>query len=60
MFTHTCTACSTRYLIFSSQVTGIRNSDEGVTLDFLCWCDAPQSQLTGKAADLRSREAVAA
>ncbi|WP_341924541.1 hypothetical protein [Nocardioides psychrotolerans] len=60
MFAHTCTACSTRYLIFPSQVTGIRNSAEGVTVDFVCWCDAPQSQVTGKAAGRRHREAVAA
>ena len=60
MFAHTCTACSTRVLIFPNQITAVRNSDEGIVVDFSCWCDAPQTQLMGKAAARRSRESVAA
>ncbi|MDP2775451.1 MAG: hypothetical protein Q8O61_17995 [Nocardioides sp.] len=60
MFAHTCSACSTRYLIFPSQIAAVRNTDEGIAVDFTCWCDAPQTLVTGKAAVRRGREAVAA
>lgn len=60
MFAHTCTACSTRYLIFPGQVTAVRNLDEGIVVDFTCWCDAPQTQVTGRAATLDERRLVAA
>ena len=60
MFAHTCTACSTRVVIFPSQITAVRNSADGIAVDFTCWCDAPQTQVTGKVATQRRHEAVAA
>ena len=60
MFAHTCSACSTRFVIFPSPITAVRNTDAGIAVDFTCWCDAPQTLVTGKAAALHSCEAVAA
>ena len=50
MFAHTCTSCRQRKLIFPSQVTGLVNTDEGIVVAFTCWCDAPQTMLTGRRA----------
>ena len=43
MFDSTCTECRTRYLIFPSQVTLLTNTDDGVVLDYVCWCGAEQA-----------------
>lgn len=47
MFTHTCSACHRRELIFPSQVTGMENTDQGIVVTFTCWCDAEQTMITG-------------
>ena len=47
MFTHTCSACHRRELIFPSQVTGMENTDHGIVVTFTCWCDAEQTMVTG-------------
>lgn len=47
MFTHTCSACHRRELIFPSQVTGMANTDHGIVVTFTCWCDAEQTMVTG-------------
>lgn len=47
MFTHTCTACHRRELIFPSQITGMETTGHGIVVSFTCWCDAPQTMLTG-------------
>lgn len=48
MFTHHCTACDRRQLIFASQVLGLANTDHGIiVVSFRCWCGSEQSQVTG-------------
>ena len=47
MFTHTCSACHRRELIFPSQITGMENTDHGIVVTFTCWCDAEQTMVTG-------------
>lgn len=59
MFRHHCDACGRREPIFASQLTGARNTPQGIVVSFECWCGAPQSVLTGRAADA-ARVAVAA
>ncbi len=54
MFTHTCTACESRKLIFPSQISGIDNTAEGIVVSFTCWCGATQSALTGRRAAERA------
>lgn len=58
MFDHLCTECGKRQLIFTSQVTSLVNTDNGIIVAFECWCGAEQTLLTGRAAD--HREPVAA
>jgi hypothetical protein len=50
MFDHQCSVCERRQLIFPSQILALTNSDAGIVVDFICWCGAPQSMLTGAAA----------
>ncbi len=50
MFAHHCTVCDQRRLVFPSQVTGLDNHAEGISVHFTCWCGAEQTQLTGAAA----------
>ncbi|NHC22766.1 hypothetical protein G6553_06200 [Nocardioides sp. IC4_145] len=45
MFTHVCTACAKRQLIFPSQVTAVAESEQGPVATFTCWCGAEQSAL---------------
>jgi hypothetical protein len=47
MFAHTCTTCHRRELIFPSQITGMETTEHGIVVSFTCWCDAPQTMLTG-------------
>lgn len=54
MFTHTCSHCSKRQLIFPSQITAIDNSAVGITVSFTCWCGAEQTGVTGRRAANRS------
>ncbi len=60
MFTHTCTTCSRRQLIFPSQINGMANTDRGIELAFTCWCGDEQTALTGKRAELDASNWVAA
>lgn len=64
MFTHTCTSCHRRELIFPSQVTGMAKTDHGIVVTFTCWCDAEQTMVTGigapEPAAAPARPAVAA
>ena len=57
MFTHTCSACHRRELIFPSQVTGMENTDHGIVVTFTCWCDAEQTLVTGLEATQPAAEA---
>ena len=50
MFAHHCTACDRSQLIFSSQVTGLVNTDHGIVVSFRCWCGSEQSLVTGSGA----------
>lgn len=59
MFTHTCSACHRRELIFPSQVTGMESTDHGIVVTFTCWCDAEQTMVTGVKAPQPAAEAVA-
>ena len=43
MFDHICTECDTRHLIFPSQITGMVNTDHGVTVSYTCWCGSDQT-----------------
>jgi hypothetical protein len=47
MFDHTCTACEKHRLVFASQVTSVTNTDQGIAVDYTCWCGAEQTWLTG-------------
>ena len=38
MFTHTCSHCSRRQLIFGSQVTAVTAVEKGLAYTFTCWC----------------------
>ena len=60
MFTHHCTACGRRELIFPSQVVGLENTDQGIVVRFACWCDAEQTLLTGADVPAPATPAVAA
>jgi hypothetical protein len=60
MFDHKCTACGKRQLIFSSQVTSLVNTADGIVVSHTCWCGAEQTWVTGKAATGRVEAAVAA
>ncbi len=60
MFAHTCTSCGDRFAIFDSQVLSVANTEAGILVSFTCWCDAPQTQLTGRAVATRSASILAA
>ncbi len=59
MFTHHCTTCDRRQLIFASQVLGLTNTAHGIEVSFRCWCGSEQSLVTGAVAD-PARATVAA
>lgn len=60
MFDHLCTQCEKRQLIFSSQITGMTNTDRGIVVAFTCWCGAEQALVTGKKAVSTSKVTLAA
>ncbi len=60
MFVHTCTACATRQLVFSSQVTSLVNTASGIVVGYACRCGSDQTWVTGKAVTERSQVAIAA
>ena len=43
MFTHNCTACERRQLIFFSQVKKVAGTEAGPAATFTCWCGAEQT-----------------
>lgn len=45
MFTHTCSHCSRRQLIFGSQVTAVEAVDNGLAYTFTCWCGKSETAL---------------
>lgn len=46
MFTHSCTACEKRQLIFPSQIVGVAGTPEGqLSFSFTCWCGAEQTHV---------------
>lgn len=45
MFTHTCSACERRQLIFPSQITAVTSVEAGVAYHFTCWCGQAQTAL---------------
>lgn len=60
MFTHHCTACDKRQLIFMSQVSGVVPTAAGVSFAFTCWCGADQSWTPADAVGRAGAEPVAA
>jgi len=60
MFTHTCSACESRKLIFPSQISGITNTAEGIVVSFTCWCGDTQTTVTGRRSATRSEVVRAA
>lgn len=60
MFDHKCTACGKRQLVFSSQVTSLVNTAEGIVVTHTCWCGTDQTWVTGKAATGRLAPTLAA
>ena len=43
MFTHTCSACERRQLIFSTQITDVTSAENGIAYHFTCWCGQGQT-----------------
>lgn len=60
MLAHHCTVCDETYLIFDSQITSVMNTGHGIEIGFTCWCGAEQTELTGRYADRRTPDVVAA
>lgn len=53
VFTHVCSACDKRQLIFPSQVTAVAKGARGPVATFTCWCGATQSALLSLVAEPR-------
>ncbi|GAB2632007.1 hypothetical protein GCM10027270_20280 [Nocardioides ginkgobilobae] len=60
MFTHDCSACDRRQLIFPSMIEGVTRTEDGTQVSFTCWCGAPQTSLRGSASRAGDRTLVAA
>ncbi len=62
MFTHTCTSCSRRQLIFPTQITSVTGVTGDMSVSFTCWCESEQSVVTDNlfAIGRQTRESVAA
>jgi hypothetical protein len=43
VFTHVCSVCDRRQLIFPSQVSAVSAGDDAPVATFTCWCGATQS-----------------
>jgi hypothetical protein len=59
MFDHNCPVCAQRVLIFPSQVTALANADDGIVVEFTCWCGTEQTQVTGSDRRASRRQPVA-
>lgn len=57
MFANVCTACHKHLLIFPSQIVSMDNTERGIVVTYVCWCDAEQTWLSGTGA---SKAAAAA
>ena len=62
MFTHTCTSCTRRQLIFPTQITSVTGVENDMTVAFTCWCGSTQSVHTDNLFTIgrQTRETVAA
>lgn len=60
MFLNHCSACDTRQLISSSQVSSLTNTDHGIVVAYTCWCGAGQTLTTGRAAERVDKVVLAA
>ena len=62
MFTHTCTSCTRRQLIFPTQITSVTGTTNDMTVSFTCWCGSHQSVETDSLLSIgrTTRESVAA
>lgn len=50
MFTHHCSSCEKRQLIFPSQVTGVAHAPAGqLAYTFTCWCGSEQAHVMAPA-----------
>lgn len=45
MFTHHCSACDRRMLIFPSQILSVREHADGLAYQLECWCGAEQTMI---------------
>ncbi|MCH1867732.1 hypothetical protein [Nocardioides sp. CFH 31398] len=43
MFTHHCTACERRQLMFVRQISDVAPVADGLEVSFTCWCGAEQT-----------------
>lgn len=43
MFTHTCSVCERRQLIFGTQITKVTSAANGIAYHFTCWCGQAQT-----------------
>jgi hypothetical protein len=60
MFTHDCSACDRRQLIFPSMIEGVTRTEGGTQVAFTCWCGAEQTALRGSSSTSADRKLVAA
>ncbi|MGV3564677.1 MAG: hypothetical protein ACO1ON_15485 [Nocardioides sp.] len=54
MFTHDCSACDRRQLIFPSMIEGVTRAEGGTQVSFTCWCGAPQTAVRSAKRDERT------
>lgn len=56
MFTHTCSACERRQLIFPTQVNAVFAVESGIAYRFTCWCGEAQTavQITDRSQTVRA------
>ncbi|MGA8845742.1 MAG: hypothetical protein WB471_03915 [Nocardioides sp.] len=43
MFTHSCSSCERRQLIFPSQISAVTPDARGIAYHFTCWCGESQT-----------------
>lgn len=61
MFAFDCPCCGDKWLIFESQVTAIKSTENGIVVSLVCWCGEPGELVTGAAGKTtREPEPVAA
>ncbi|GAA1914239.1 hypothetical protein GCM10009737_14450 [Nocardioides lentus] len=60
MFTHHCSACSRRQLMFFSQVARSTEVADGIEVSFTCWCGEDQTALLADVTATRTTADIAA